>query len=157
MKNVIYVIPLKFLKFGVETEHRQLLENHGITLLAIAKLCLEYYKVFCNYDTGRLMVADPLFITYVVKEKRSGPFDEYVLNAVLNTDPKVRYPLEKVLEMVAMIAYILLLDIENKLNEIVNGSGYDVRDIHFDVRYCDYDRIEVEFKYAPANPRSPRF
>lgn len=154
MKNVIFIIGLKFFGLGVTEDKRLILQNHNIDLKEVARLCLDYYKVFCMNDSGRLAVADPLFITYVVREKRSAEFDAYVLNAMLRTDPRVRYSIEKLLELLGMVAYIFLLDIENKINDIVNGSGYDINEIMFNVRYCDYERLEVEVKYVPfATPR----
>lgn len=149
MKNVIFIIGLKFFGLGVTEDKRHILTNHHIDLKQVAQLCLDYYKVFCMNMSGRLAVADPLFITYVVREKLSAEFDAYVLDAMVKTDPRVRYSIEKLLELLGMVAYIFLLDIENKINDIVNGSGYDVRDIMFNVHYCDYDRLEVEVRYVP--------
>lgn len=149
MKNVIFIIGLKFFGLGVTEDKRQILQNHNIDLKEVAKLCLEYYKVFCVNNSGRLTVADPLFITYVVRDKRSAEFDAYVLNAMLNTDHRFRYPIEKLLELLGMVAYIFLLDIENQISDIVNGSGYDIDEIMFTIRYCDYERLEVGVNYVP--------
>lgn len=149
MNKAIYIIGLKFFGLGVTDDKRKVLKDHNIEITEIAKLCLDYYKVFCTNETGRLAVADPLFITYVVREKRSADFDDYVLNAWLNTDPRVRFPLDKLLELLSMVAYVFLLDIEYKINDIVNGSGYAIHDICFNIRYCSYSRLEVEVKYAP--------
>lgn len=77
MKNVIFIIGLKFFGLGVTEDKRQILTNHHIDLKQVAQLCLDYYKVFCMNMSGRLAVADPLFITYVVREKRSAEFDAY--------------------------------------------------------------------------------
>lgn len=131
------------------------LESIGMSLKDVFEICLDFYLDF-SFESGVGIVSeDPILFRYLVTNQNNFEFHDKFTERLINFNKT--HLRQHYLQVIADLGYVMLRDIETRLNQHVTASRYPIFGLDIQVLECDTRSVIIGARYVPNNVRQRKF
>lgn len=131
------------------------LTSINMSLKEVFEICLDFYLDF-SFESGVGVVSeDPILFRYLVTNQNNFEFnDKFTERLLVHGRANQRH---HYLQIVADLGYVLLRDVEVKLNQHISASRYPLFGLDIIVVECDLNSVTIGARYVPNTIRQRKF
>lgn len=151
------IIPLRVLDATTTATHWLTeLARVGMTEKDVIELCLDFYLDFIM-ETGIGVVSeDPILFRYLIVHQHNFDFSDKLTERLLYIPGMSRHK-STILQQIADLGYVMLMDIEKRLNQHITASKYPVFGLNIVVVECDRKSVTIGVSYDSTRVRPRKF
>lgn len=131
------------------------LSKVGLSERDIFELCLDFYLDFLIETPIGVMSEDPILFRYLVIHHYNFDFNDKLTERLLHY--QATYQKSHILQTIADLGYVMLMDIERRLNQHITASKYPVFGLDTTVLECNQKSVTIGVRYDSTRVRPRKF
>ncbi len=150
------VIPFRFLDTTDQTSHWiDTLSQVGLKPSDVLEACLDFYLDFAIESGVGVISEDPILYRYLVNQKANFDLEDKLTSRLM--DRGLSQYKQTVRQTIADMGYVMLNDLEQKLNHHLTASRYPVFGLETVVIDCTRTHVTIGFRYDATRVRPRKY
>lgn len=150
------VIPFRFLDATEQTTHwLNTLTQAGFSPSDVLETCLDFYLDFALETGAGVISEDPILYRHLVTQKQNFDLEDKITSRLL--DRGQSHFKQNIRQTIADMGYVMLNDLEQKLNHFLTASRYPIFGLDTVVTECTRTYVTIGVRYDATRVRPRKF